>query len=455
MADNEREFKIKLIGDASSLVGATQQGAKSLENVGIAQDEAGKKAEKHSKRLAGMSKAIGALNQVIPGLGVILQAAFSPIAATISLAVMALRLFQEHLKAVNAELDKMAEENAKSTTSRFTALREATVEAAVGMDRLHRALADAARTEQTVKESVERTVVAFKEEARAGQELADAMKENYLSGIEEEHASLLLSEKEYAVERLEIEKWYQNEKRALAERSEATEILIKWQAMNRAKQAQPGLTSAAELAELNKTKALEDLGSLDKGGVEDRYKKTGAALGQFEDKYSVALRGFGIYQGGGPKEAGFSDELYEQWVRLKAAAGGAAADWRNLPGIEARRKVAADRASANADRATKAAVENQGFITGAGRDIGDRVAGLDARHEAGQQIIGLQGDTALRNALAKTREKYNNAVDQFVKIVEAGHGVTAAQQDQIKQLHSAVAELERRVRAQEGRTPRI
>src|ERR1035441_10450079 len=106
------EFKFLITGDASSIVAASQQTNAALESNKIKLDEAGTVTEKHTGHLQGMHRAFHALNEVVPGLGVLMQAAFSPVGAAISLGVIALRAFQEHLKAVNEELDKMAEANA-------------------------------------------------------------------------------------------------------------------------------------------------------------------------------------------------------------------------------------------------------------------------------------------------------------------------------------------------------
>jgi len=79
-----------------------------------------------------MHKIFHSLNEVVPGLGVLMQAAFSPIGATISLAVLAMRLFHEKMQEVNAEFQKMEDEAAKPATKRMEAFREGVVQAAVG-----------------------------------------------------------------------------------------------------------------------------------------------------------------------------------------------------------------------------------------------------------------------------------------------------------------------------------
>lgn len=118
MAD--REYKIKIITDAAQGVAGAQATAQALDQAGGATETLGKKTEEATKHVdkhvlshKQLHKIVHALNGVVPLLGTLLQAAFSPIAATVAIAVMAMELFKEKLKAANEELDKMGEEAAK------------------------------------------------------------------------------------------------------------------------------------------------------------------------------------------------------------------------------------------------------------------------------------------------------------------------------------------------------
>src|ERR1039457_4266047 len=117
---NEGQFPIQITGDASSLVAASQQTNQALESNKIklseltpeqkaltqaqtktseVTKEASAVAEKHTGHLQGMHKAFHSLNEIVPGLGALMQAAFSPVGAAISIGVMALRGFEAHLTA--------------------------------------------------------------------------------------------------------------------------------------------------------------------------------------------------------------------------------------------------------------------------------------------------------------------------------------------------------------------
>jgi hypothetical protein len=491
---NEGEVLIKITGDASSLVAASQQTNQSLESNKIklseltpeqkaltqaqtktseVTKEASTVAEKHIGHLQGMHRVFHALNEVVPGLGVLMQAAFSPVGAAISMALIVLRLFKEKMSETNEEFRKMEEEAARPATNRMAAWREAIVRAAEGMNHLRQALMDAARGEQTIKESTERTTAAFKEQGQQAATLAEALKEHEIAGLDEMHAAGLLSEEQYAVQRLEIEQRYQAKKLELQERAEMTEILIKKRALEQAEIAQPGLTAAAEGAELKKVAALEDLGSLDKAGVEERKKSTQEALKKWKPGLLIgnpeaipeAFESIGM-QATGQQIAQAANSTgnvngpdfqrnYSEWAKLKAAAVGADAEWKAFPHEEAKRKVAADRAADEAARAEKAAVGNQDFATGTGREIGEQRSRFDAHHAADQELGGLQQDTSVLQAVARARESVKKDNEALLNAMEHSVGLGAAFLRKVEEHAKTLGDMENRLRHQESRPPPI
>ena len=470
---NEGEVLIKITGDASSLVAASQQTNQSLESNKIklseltpeqkaltqaqtktseVTKEASTVAEKHTGHIQGMHRAFHALNEIVPGLGVLMQAAFSPVGAAISMALIVLRLFKEKMSETNEEFRKMEEEAARPATNRMAAWREAIVRAAEGMNHLRQALMDAARGEQTIKEATERTTAAFKEQGQQAATLAEALKEHEIADLDEMHAAGLLSEEQYAVQRLEIEQRYQAKKLELQERAEMTEILIKKRALEQAEIAQPGLTAAAEGAELKKVAALEDLGSLDKAGVEERKKSTQEALKAFEDKYATHLS---VIQGEGPFASEYAQGLHDKWAQLSGSAKGAGAEWKSFPRTEAERKVAADKASDEAARTQKAAVGNQDFVTSTGREIGEQRSRFDAHHAADQELGGLQQDTSVLQAVARARESVKRDNEALLNAMEHSVGLGAAFLKKVEEHAKTLGDMENRLRHQEGRPPPV
>ena len=277
-ADRTYRIRVETRGDPS---GAKSVGD-ALDKTTESTEGASRAVEKHSAGLHAMHRLFHALNEVVPGLGVAMQAAFSPIGAAISIAVMALQLFREHLKKVNEELDKMAEENARPLTNRLEAMRTSVVLNATDLAALHDRLADAARQQQVLAQETERAVAAAKEQAAEAQTFDQGQKGEELAMLEQMHSAGLLSEEQYASEKLAIEQRYIERKRQLEENEAMREILIRQRSKEQAEMAQPGLTAAAEEAEKKKTKALEDLASFDRAGIDERYKETQKKLKAFE-----------------------------------------------------------------------------------------------------------------------------------------------------------------------------
>jgi hypothetical protein len=101
--DTSLDIEIRMPADTS---GGTQAAAV-LDKVKQSAGESAKEVEKHNSHLHVMHKLFHGLNEVVPGLGVLMQAAFSPVGAAISVALMALRAFHEKMKETNAEFKKM------------------------------------------------------------------------------------------------------------------------------------------------------------------------------------------------------------------------------------------------------------------------------------------------------------------------------------------------------------
>ena len=147
-------------------------------------------------------------------------------------------------------------------------------------------------------------------------------------------------------------------------------------------------------------------------------------------------------------------QTFDEWQTLKRGALGAEDEWKRLPGEEARRKVAADRASAEADRAEKAAIGNQEYITGTGRDLGDRRMRFDARHAANQQVSGLQRDTGLQQALAKAQENVRKDQEEVVKAMEHSSRLASEVTRKMQEHNKILLELQKQVRELHGTAPR-
>ena len=429
---DERDFHINITGDASGIVDASRKSAGALNGVAEAQEQAGEQASKHSGHIKGLNKIFHALNEVVPGLGLVMEAAFSPVAAAIGMAVMALKVFHEKMKEFDEECRKAAEEAAKPLTNRLEQQRETVVRTAEGMERMRGRLEDAARGQDGMKDATERAIVSLKAQQAAAESLNDAVKENELASLEARHAAGIISEEQYANQRLEIEQKFLERKRELALREEMTEILIKKRLIEQAEMKQPELKAAEEAAEKSKEKALEDLGSYDKAGIEERYKETKKKLIEFEAKYSGS--GLAALKGDGPFASQFAEDAHNEYVKLVAAKDLAEKAWKQSPGEEARLKVAAERASHEAERRAKESVENQRYITDTGRDVGERRMQYDARSQSNSDLTRIERDTLRQRENAAAMSSPEGKMVQEVSATETalahGRRISGGEQSQ-------------------------
>jgi hypothetical protein len=416
-----------------------------------ATEEGTKATGKHTVGLHAMYRMFHALNEVVPGLGVVMQAVFSPVGAAISLAVMALQLFREHMKKVNEEMDKMEAESAKPLTNRLEAMRESVVANATGLAELHDRLALAAQQQQILAHETEVAVLASKAQAAAAQALEDLHKGNDLTILEARHKAGLVSEEQYAAQRLAIVQWYVEQKRASEERAAVRENEVLRLSIERAKAQQPGLVSAAEEAEKKKTKALEDLNSYDKAGIEKRHEETPKELKKFESGLPKEWVQWFENMGTGKTATTASEQLtrtkdlspweatrgfkgmfgadsigdaYARWESLKRDTISAEKDFKDSPGVEARRKVAAEKAARGDAEANRLLEENAAHIRESTRKHDDRRDEIEAQHETNEERSGKERNAnKLKGPLAPT------AINDVLVAAEIAHklGDTVAQ----------------------------
>jgi hypothetical protein len=455
--DREYRIRIQTVGDPSG----AQQVAGALDKTTGATQEATKATEKHGAGMHALHKLFVSLNEVVPGLGLLMQAAFSPIGATVSLAVLALRTFQQHIRKVNEEFKQMEVEAAKPLTNRLEAMRESVVSGAVGMGALHDRLAEAARGQQTLAAETDRAVAAMREQIGVVEALGAAQESGELAFLENLHSAGLLSEEQYVGQKLAIEQAYIEKKRALEERQEMTEILIRRRALERAQMDQPGLTATAETAERKKEKALEDFASLrPRSEIDEDRKKTAAAVKEFEERQGLQRIGQFQSAGGatasreslyavlrqqqpwatsGARFGGIAEDL-DKWQKLQQAKDAAEEAWKQAPGAEARKKVAADSAGRDADRASKRAEENEKSATDAARDLEERQRRLSDRHQANEDLSQTERTTnKLKTPIGGLATKDAAEAEATGLAIEHRKPVSRESEEQLREVGTAIA----------------
>lgn len=397
--------------------------SQAAEKSGQAHDKAAEHVDKHLLSHRQLHKICHALNELVPGLGFAMQAAFSPVGATVAVSVMAMKLFHEKMKEIDEEMKKASEEAAKPLTGRLEAQREAVAESAAGMALLRDRLAEAARGERTLKDVSNEAVETMHAQIKAAASVSDALKENELAALEELHAAGLASESHYADSKLEIERQYLERKRASEEREQMTEILMRQRQVEKAEMRQPALNEEAEAAEKKREKAQTELNisKRDKAIIEEEKKKAEEEFKKWEDEHPVqakALRKVGPQGSKEEMEGALWDtgkfgmtsaernfeKWIEEWTRLALADEAKRKRWEKSPEEEARKQVEAERAAREAEKAGKRAEQNQEFVTEGKRDIDLKRDRFGLQHGANEQINQAGDEASRRQANAKVME---------------------------------------------------
>ena len=378
-----------------------------MEGLKHGHEEAGHAAEGHEHHMHALHKIFHTLNELVPGLGILMQAAFSPIGAIIMAVVMAMRYLHEWIKKDKEEFEKLREELAKPLTGALEAVRDGVAETAVGMENLKDKLGEAARKEQGLKEQVELASASFKKQGEAAKGLSDALKENQLANLDDQHKQGLISEADYAKKKLEIEIDYINKKRQLDEAAEMTEIVLRRRLLEHAESNAPDPAAA----ERKKQQALVKLHSLaSKQKVEEDKKTADKAMEAFEEKHEELTHSFReIGMKATPQQADVwakqhasaetpyrSDfaEQFSKWVDLAQKQLAAQQQYNQAPRAQARLQVEADRAAKEADRA----VEQAQAIQDQRRDLERREAEFQASKRGRLDLDHLTANTAALRA---------------------------------------------------------
>lgn len=345
-----------------------------------AQGAAAKSATTHVVSLEKLQRVFGALNEVIPGLGVLMQAAFSPIGAAISLAVMALSIFRGKMAEFNEECKRLEEQAARPLTNRMEAIRERTVNAATSMAALKDRLTEASRAEITLKDSTDQAIAAAGRQTAAAKSLADATKTNDLAAIELYHKAGLMSEQQFADRKLAIELDFQRKKRQSEQDALMRDILIKRRSLEQAKDQQPELEKKAEASLSAAVKAQEDLDAMpSRDEVKSRKESARKALQDFEGKLPKATQnlfnrvgvGGSLNDVDGVSYIGYEPQ-FSEWNRLQVADSLAQKEDRQYSDLRMRRELAKRRTATRADLEAKRLEENAAFIPATTRELAEQ-----------------------------------------------------------------------------------
>jgi hypothetical protein len=419
--DDSLEILIRMTADTSG----GKETANALDEVGKKTQEASGATEGHNKHLHEMHRIFHALNGIVPGLGVLMQAAFSPVGAAISLGVIALRGFQEHLKKVNEELDRVAEANAKPLTNRLEIMREVVIRNAASMVELGLQISNAARSEETLAKAIDEVIAQMRRESDEVLALGEIRSKGELAILENLHQAGLISERDYARQRLGIEEDLANKKRKIAEDGLQAEINIRKSGAEAAENAQPGFTANAESARKETERTLTEALTARSGmeTAKENAKTAAEALNKWEEAHKPGFLGrdlLGTFQTAGAganakdvagamfpgklnestPEFREAEEQFKEWQTLKGTADKTKRLADKSPGEVAKKETAASGAQNEYRLAGEDAAKNAGLARTQREDVARKERELDATKQANKDLSKAEHDA---NQLSRPR----------------------------------------------------
>jgi len=260
MPDDNKVFRIRIEGEASSLKGAANEGAAALKGLGQSAEVTSEHVDKATLSHKQLHKVVHGLSMIAPELGMAFQAMVNPITGAIMASFFVMDHFKKQIEAVDETLSNLNEQEFAKHVERLQEQRMAMVNASLAVHEFKAKLEEAAHAQQTVNERMAESVGDIKQRYQFATELAEAEKDARLAALDAFHAAGIGSEAEYQATRIEIERQANEERRRNALAEQAIELAAKKVALNDAKAAQDGLESKATAASLeaSKTKAEAD-----------------------------------------------------------------------------------------------------------------------------------------------------------------------------------------------------
>lgn len=192
MAGEEREFKIKITGDASSLVGESRKSADALGQVegktkdsAAAHNEAEKATHRHAEGHKELHKAMHVVMEESPVLGLLLKTALSPTGGALLGAIFLFQKLNGEIEAVNKRLEEMEDTASKPIGNFKEAVREANEEVEKGQRAFTDWLEGLDKVAGQAKDQVDEEIQSLEQETQATQDLLKAKAELDKARIDE------------------------------------------------------------------------------------------------------------------------------------------------------------------------------------------------------------------------------------------------------------------------------
>jgi chemotaxis protein histidine kinase CheA len=169
-----------------------------------------------------------------------------------------------------------------------------------------------------------------------------------------------------------------------------------------------------------------------------QFQSAGGATATRESLYEV-LRQQQPWATSAARFGGIAEDL-DKWQKLQQAKDAAESAWKQAPGEEARKKVAADAAGHDADRTAKRAEENEKFAADEARDLEERRRRLTDRQQANQELSQTERDNnKLKTPFGALASQDAAQAEATGLAIERHKPVGAQAEEQLKEVGTAIA----------------
>lgn len=424
MSDEDREFKIRITGDASGLVSASGQAGQSLENVKsgmldgvnpalLSYDRNLGKAAEGTERMSmshrDLTRVLRMVNPQLGELGHLWHLVeANPILASAAAALVlaeAVKKIRENMIPDTAEL------GIKSLAPGFDAARGAVDSAQQALLEFHNSLQEVVSTEKVLGAEMERATAQIEAQKEAAQATDDAEKKLALAQLELAKATGTVTGPEYEQQKQRIDE--EAERRAFAREKDSRDEKVK-----RQREQADALDKAGR-------EAFYKIG----GGAADKAEEAAAAVAAKEKVIATAEENNKKYMNmGRPMSPGETRSFISNVNTMEAAKA-------ELPELKAAAKAAADALNKLEQDAKNLPTQAQALRESASGTEAANATWSEAQEKA-LRLSGMAHATqAEAKAMGSPEGKLLTAVSGAEYAQQHGQKLTLAQQGQIAALH--------------------
>ena len=467
MAD-EKQFPIKITGDASSLVAASQEtnaalqstkiklaeltpeqkattaamseGGKAAQDAGKKVEEGGKHAEKSAVSHRDLRAAAHGLREEFPLLGHIASMAIHPIGLAVAAAASAFAIWKMRVdEAVNALGGFEMPDISDRKIGQVTAMAEA-------WKSFKEAFEGAVKGYNSVEQAADRAIKRMEHEAELQKKILEARKKLELAWLEENKTSMKPADYEKA--KLDIEDRFASEGRSDDKKSKEDVVQAERD------KSQALLQDAAK--KLEEAKGIHVGSKEEDAGITERQEKIKAAaeaekkdaeerlelLARYRDGLMDAgeklkfLATYPLRYGEGTPGAQ-AEDLEKQRVTGADVTIGAANKWlaQSAARDEARKRKFGLTAEAGAEMGQAGVVEAQ---------ASEHAAAYAGEADVNRRVAGLESESRMAGAIAKANQEHKQVFEEILKQMGEGHRVSADMLKRLKELEATQRDLMKR-----------